>query len=87
MKASLGRRFLPPGGASLFPGGFSGLGVLETTWVKGAGPLSFFPSTRVWGSWWGIGVCEGYAGVWGWQAGNEEGKENQLGHPSQLCSS
>ena len=26
----------------VFPGGFSGLGVLEMTWVKGAGLLSFF---------------------------------------------
>lgn len=31
-------------------------------------------------------MCEGYGGVWGWEVGNEEGRENQLGPPSQLCS-
>lgn len=31
-------------------------------------------------------MCEGYGGAWGWEAGKEEGRENQLGPPSQLCS-
>lgn len=31
-------------------------------------------------------MCEGYGGVWGWEAGNEEGRENQLGPPPHLSS-
>ena len=36
--------------------------------------------------WWGGGVCVGYGGVWGGEAGNEEGRENQLGPPPHLSS-
>lgn len=69
----------------MLPGGFLGLGVLETTWAKGAGSSFFFPPSVEPREVGGCGVCEGY-GECGAGRRVKRRQENQLDPLSALFS-